>query len=258
MRISLRAEKAIKWVKDNENASGGIAAWSGFKSYPETTGYLIPSLLAYGEGELCKRLADWLVSIQNKDGSFNGLDDIPRVFDTGAIMEGLYAIGRKKEADKAKAWIESQRNKYKTLNSQSTQERSDFYNMRVEGLLQNKKYPDYSWFDDGKQRTHYLAYGLEGMHALGVDIKEWLEKLPAGGVMPSYVNSSWKSLGGTDTTATAQIGALRLKCGLPFDPSALYALQLPNGGLPHDTGDSRQISWAVKYFLEYERIANAN
>lgn len=259
MRISLRAEKAIEWIKANENKSGGIAAWSGYKSYPEVTGYLIPTLLEYGEKELCKRLADWLVSIQNKDGSFNGLDDIPRVFDTGAITEGLYSIGRLDSASTAGIWIKSQRNEQtKTLKTQPGSSVSNFYNMRVEGLLQNKKYPDYSWFDDGKQRTHYLAYGLEGMHALGVDIKEWLEKLPAGGIMPSYVDSSWKSLGGSDTTATAQIGVLRLKCGMSFDPSALYALQLENGGLPHDTGDSRQISWAVKYFLDYERIANAN
>lgn len=258
MRISMRAEKAVNWIKQNENTNGGIAAWSGHRSYPEVTGYLIPSLLAYGETELCKRLADWLVSIQHKDGSFDGIDGVKRVFDTGAVMEGLYAVGRKKEADKAKAWIQSQRNKDKTLKSQLDQERSNFYNMRVEGLLGNKDAVIPAWFEDGKQRTHYLAYGLEGLYALGVEITEYLKRLPSSGIMPAYVDSDWKPLSGSDTTATAQIGILKLKNGLPFDPSALYALQLPNGGLPHDTGDSRQISWAIKYFLDYERIANAD
>lgn len=270
MRISMRAEeerkldyivrvtRALGWVKKNENIGGGIAAWTGYKSYPEVSGYLIPSLLAYNETELCKRLADWLVSIQHKDGSFDGIDGVKRVFDTGAIMEGLYAVGRKKEADKARVWIQSQRNKDKTLKSQPDQERSNFYNMRVEGLLGNKDAVIPSWFEDGKQRTHYLAYGLEGLYALGVDITEYLGRLPSSGIMPAYVDSDWKSLSGTDTTATAQIGILKLKNGLAFDPSALYALQMDNGGLPHDTGDSRQISWAVKFFLDLERIINAD
>ena len=262
MRISMRAEKAVNWIKQNENTNGGIAAWSGHRSYPEVTGYLIPSLLAYGETELCKRLADWLVSIQHKDGSFDGIDGVKRVFDTGAVMEGLSAVGRKKEADRARVWIQSQRNSNKFLKVQPDQERTEFYTMRVEGLIDNKdalaRWHAVEWFNDGRQRTHYLAYGLEGIQKMGVDITEYLNKLPSSGIMPAYVDDNWKSLSGTDTTATAQIGILKLKNGLTFDPSALYALQLPNGGLPHDTGDSRQISWAIKYFLDYERIANAD
>lgn len=266
MRISMRAEKAIEWLKLAQNQDGGIAAWLDgehrHKSYPEVTGYLIPTLLNYGEQEMAEKCAKWLASIQNSNGSFDGIDGVQRTFDSGAIMEGFTALGMEWERVQVRDWIDKQRNKNHFLKVQPDQERTEFYTMRVEGLLGNQdslaRWYAVDWFNNGRQRTHYLAYGLEGMHALGVDIKEWLEKLPAGGIMPSYVDSSWKSLGGSDTTATAQIGVLRLKCGMSFDPSALYALQLENGGLPHDTGDSRQISWAVKYFLDYERIANAN
>lgn len=258
MRISLRAEKAIQWLKDNEHPEGGIRAWSGHKAYPEVSGYLIPTLLDYGEKELAKRIADWLVSIQHKDGSFDGLDGIPRTFDTGAIMEGLYRIGYTAQADKAKAWIDSQRNQYGCLKSQHDSDTHNFYNVRVEGLLKTKELPAYKWFEGGKQRTHYLAYGFEGMLNLGYDITEELNKLPASGIMPAYVDENWKPVSGTDTTATAQIAILRIKSGLPFDPTALYALQMDNGGLPHDTGDNRQISWAVKYFLDMERLIDGN
>ena len=266
MRVSLRAQKAIEWLKRAQNSDGGIAAWLDgehrHKSYPEVTGYLIPTLLAYEEKELAQKCADWLVSIQHKDGSFDGLDGVSRTFDTGAIMEGLYAIGYIKEADKAKAWIESQRNDHLFLKVQPDQERTELYTMRVEGLLGNKEafagWNTIDWFNGGKQRVHYLAYGLEGMHALGVDITGYLERLPASGIMPAYVDENFKAASGTDTTATAQIGVLRLKSGLPFDPQALYDLQRPDGGLPHDTSDSRQICWAVKYFLDFERLYNAD
>ncbi len=266
MCISLRAEKAIEWLKLAQNPDGGIAAWLDdehrHKSYPEVTGYLIPTLLAYGERELAEKCAKWLAGIQNSNGSFDGIDGVQRTFDSGAIMEGFTALGMEWERVQVRDWIDLQRNKNHHLKVQPNQERSEFYTMRVEGLLGNqealKLWPVETWFTNGRQRTHYLAYGLEGMHALGADITEWLEKFPAGGIMPSYVDSNFKSLGGSDTTATAQIGVLRLKCGLSFDPSALYALQLPNGGLPHDTGDNRQICWAIKYFLDYERIANGN
>ena len=269
MRISLRAQKAIEWLKRAQNPDGGIAAWLDgehrHKSYPEVTGYLIPTLLAYEEKELAQKCADWLVSIQHKDGSFDGLDGVPRTFDTGAIMEGIYAIGYVKEAAKAREWIESQRNPHGSLRSQVDRDTDNFYNMRVEGLLGNKNHSTYQWFDSAKQRVHYLAYGLEGMFNLGYDIKDYLEKLPSFGLMPAYVesvwdgtNESWKAVSGTDTTATAQIGVLRLKSGLPFDPQALYDLQRPDGGLPHDASDSRQICWAVKYFLDFERLYNAD
>jgi hypothetical protein len=89
-------------------ADGGVAAhyslrtgWSS--SYPETTGYIVPTLLAVaardGDRRLepaVRRMLDWLVSIQFGDGSFQGgnVDAEPRVpvvFNTGQILFGLAA-----------------------------------------------------------------------------------------------------------------------------------------------------------------------
>jgi uncharacterized protein YyaL (SSP411 family) len=71
------------------------------RSYPETTGYLIPTLLRLGEAAADRRFTDsalragaWLLQIQRHDGSFPDLAGSPQVFDTGQIVEGLLALHR--------------------------------------------------------------------------------------------------------------------------------------------------------------------
>lgn len=261
MRISQRAKKAIGWIKANENKGGGIASWTGNISYPEVTGYTIPTLLHYGEKELATRLGDWLLTIQNETGYFRGLDGVPRVFDTFACYEGLTALGKKYSdaAKRAAAWIETQKLPSGFYRSQHDSERIDFYNARAAGTLdkaQAGKWLLRDWFDGGKQRAHYLAYGLEGLLNAGLDVTPHVGKLTITGIAPAYIDKEYRAINGTDTCATAQIGILRLKCGFEFDPSALYSMQLESGGFPHDQSDRREISWAVKYFLDFERLVN--
>ncbi len=85
----------------SRSADGGVArhyslvdGWS--TSYPETTGYVVPTMLALGERERARRMLDWLVSIQFPEGGFQGglIDSTPRVpvtFNTGQILLGLAA-----------------------------------------------------------------------------------------------------------------------------------------------------------------------
>jgi uncharacterized protein YyaL (SSP411 family) len=72
-------------------------------SYPETTGYLIPTMLEYAEymndNDLQKRAylaAQWLVEIQMKCGGWEGgqvgKGNEPRVFNTAMILDGLVAV----------------------------------------------------------------------------------------------------------------------------------------------------------------------
>jgi hypothetical protein len=72
-------------------------------SYPETTGYIIPTLMAYAkiknEHEIrncCVRAANWLVEIQKSSGGWQGetlKDNRPEVvFNTGQIIRGLIAV----------------------------------------------------------------------------------------------------------------------------------------------------------------------
>ena len=78
-----------------------VAGWS--TSYPETTGYILPTFLEYarrtGRGDMrerARRMADWFVRIQLPGGAFQGgrVDSEPRVpvtFNTGQILLGLAA-----------------------------------------------------------------------------------------------------------------------------------------------------------------------
>jgi hypothetical protein len=90
------------------SADGGVArdyslltGWSS--SYPETTGYIIPTMIALaqrsGDAALharARRMLDWCVAIQFPQGGFQGgkIDSTPRVpvtFNTGQVLLGLAA-----------------------------------------------------------------------------------------------------------------------------------------------------------------------
>ncbi len=87
------AKRALDWIRAHESPTGGIRVHSDrTEAYPEVTGYVVPTLLQYGERELATRLVRWLVSIQAADGSYPDPDEgVPHVFDTGQILRGLLA-----------------------------------------------------------------------------------------------------------------------------------------------------------------------
>lgn len=78
-----------------------ISGWA--TSYPETTGYIIPTMLAYAEWrndvnarESARRMLDWCLDIQLEGGGFQGgkIDAepvVPVTFNTGQILIGLAA-----------------------------------------------------------------------------------------------------------------------------------------------------------------------
>jgi hypothetical protein len=103
-------EEALAWLcraQDNSaSRDGGVArdyslltGWN--TSYPETTGYIIPTLLECarlradaGLRERAARMLDWLVSIQFAEGGFQGgvvgaEPVVPVTFNTGQILMGL-------------------------------------------------------------------------------------------------------------------------------------------------------------------------
>src|SRR6266481_5655755 len=101
----------VGWMLDAQRPDGGIAAYysllTGYsESYPEVTGYIIPTLYDFGRltGDLVARHAiylatDWLLSLQMTSGAFPGGLHItasgphnnaqPSVFNTGQILQGL-------------------------------------------------------------------------------------------------------------------------------------------------------------------------
>lgn len=104
--------ESIDWLcraqDRSASADGGVARHysliSGWAtSYPETTGYIIPTLIAYGDRtgrndllDRARRMLDWLVRIQLPSGAFQGgrVDSkpvVPVTFNTGQILLGLAA-----------------------------------------------------------------------------------------------------------------------------------------------------------------------
>jgi len=105
-------DAALGWLCTAQDCSashdGGVArhfslltGWG--TSYPETTGYIVPTFIWCGQllrrqelSDRARRMLDWLVTIQLPDGAFQGgtvgsSPVVPTVFDTGQILMGLAA-----------------------------------------------------------------------------------------------------------------------------------------------------------------------
>ncbi|WP_434741514.1 hypothetical protein [Micromonospora sp. SH-82] len=104
-------DAALTWVCAAHDATGGNGVSAGYDlrtgwqpTYPETSGYLIPTLLrgavALDRPELADRatrIGGWLLGLQRPDGSFpggTGTEGPAVVFDTGQILLGLSALHR--------------------------------------------------------------------------------------------------------------------------------------------------------------------
>ncbi|MCI5080917.1 MAG: hypothetical protein MRY78_04455 [Saprospiraceae bacterium] len=119
-----RSNLAKKWLRksilcnDGQGSSGFFDLRNGWSAaYPETTGYLIETLLDWEMEKEAISCAYWLLGLQRKDGSFPGGigSDLARpsiVFDTAMILFGLLAAFRQtkeerfaKAAEKACQWL---------------------------------------------------------------------------------------------------------------------------------------------------------
>jgi hypothetical protein len=117
----------VDWIFHAQRPDGGIAAYYSFltgysESYPEVTGYIIPTLYDFGHltGNLVARHAiylatDWLLSLQMTSGAFPGGlhrsdsgpggNAQPSVFNTGQILQGLVRAHVETHTDTRKAEI---------------------------------------------------------------------------------------------------------------------------------------------------------
>lgn len=101
-------DKAVRWLIEAQKANpdGGMGSfhlinkWSS--SYPETTGYIIPTLINYGKkynetepAERAENASDFLLKIQRRSGGWQGgrvAENKPEiVFNTGQVMRGMIA-----------------------------------------------------------------------------------------------------------------------------------------------------------------------
>lgn len=125
----LATARAVNWLlraqestpDDGMGSFHLVNGWSS--SYPETTGYIIPTLLQYAAErnddnirEAAVRAADWLISIQRPPGGWQGgrvnENKPPIVFNTAQIIRGImgvYKLTRDRKylqsAQKAGDWL---------------------------------------------------------------------------------------------------------------------------------------------------------
>ncbi len=264
--------KTLEWLYRAEQPHGGIAAWqlSGgayHSSYVEVSGYLIPSLIKWGAGDLAIRCANWLLTVQNSDSSFTGLDGVPRPFDTSAVIEGLEAIYKatgtaiyRAAANVATDWMRTQISNDGYLYNSPGNHAPNLYNLRASAIIGNYAEVDY-WRGRplivGRERSHYLAYALEGLLNFGAReiAMPYIELAYSRGYLLQsfYVDEDWRPLfNDWDICSSAQMALLFKRVGLDVERhyQAIQKQIKPDGGVPQSNSDDRSLSWGAKFYLD--------
>ncbi len=282
--------KALQWVQRHELPTGGVRVHSEHRcGYPEVTGYLVPTLLDYGERELARRLVHWLMCTQRADGGFPCHNGTPYVFDTGQILRGLLAAsdlvaGALDCAERAGDYLcrqmpgegrEGFGNRYGGVMPETVHlyvlppliaaaeklHRPDFRSAAENCCRYYMHHPD---FLKMTSLTHFQAYELEALielnHAESArPTLDALQKLQAAdGGLRGYQGVTW-----TCSTGLAQLAVCWYRMGdwEPADRGMLWLEQHqePGGGFRGSYGagaayfPKEEISWAVKYYLDAHR-----
>jgi hypothetical protein len=260
-------DQTLMWLYSAECPDGGLSAWKDQtgrweRVYPEVTGYLIPTLLRWGAADLAERCAAWLARTQASDGSWPGMDGVPRPFDTAAIIEGLRCMdGYGKSVSRAEEYVRSMITSEGYILNSKEWKRPEVYNLRASAIIGNRRELEYrtkAGFGV-RERTHYIAYALEG--ALNLGAEDWVKPIlelahtTYKGLFPFYVNSDWSATEPEmDVCATAQMGILFCRVGMDARPyyDAVKRQVEPNGGVPQGVVDKRQIAWGAKFWLDFQ------
>ena len=205
---------AADWLISAQKAGkdDGVPAFHSFgrwaKSYPETTGYIIPTFFdlyhhtnnkIYKESAL--KMADWLLLIQLKNGAFPMMNlKTPIVFDTGQVLFGLIRTYKElkddkylNSANKAGQWISKiknwKKNTYKNAGQRAYHTRVAWALLELYEVTQDDSYLfvakkildgalsqqlDNGWFMEsnfgsrGTPLTHTIAYTIRGLLESGV------------------------------------------------------------------------------------------
>jgi GT2 family glycosyltransferase len=253
---------ALNWVESQEHPNGGISAWPGHAQYNECTGYLLPTLLDHYAYDLATRLARWLITRQNSDGSWNGLDDnVPHTFDTAACVEGLRVMkeipGAIEAAKKGEEWLKSMRRDDGVMLAIPGKSESRCYSMRASAIIGDDTPAEY-WMEQlpklRGERSHYIAYCLEGLWRVGKHdfVKEWVERAAKkfGPIMPM----TWDGSRDVDYCASAQFGILRAWAGMEYGDvlQALRSMIDSDGAIRLSNTGNNRVIWTMKFYLDLE------
>lgn len=280
--------RAIEWIRTQITDSDGILVHSSHtNAYPEVSGYLVPTLLQYGERDMVVNLVRWLLCIQRADGSYTDPDRCePHVFDTAQVLRGLLAAGelvpQAPEASRRAAdylcsqMVEGGKGGFGVRYSGSIPESVHLYalpplHQAAEALsepgyrLAAEQCLEYYLAQkdtlDVSDLTHFVGYELEAVIDLGrADMaKSVLEALrerqAADGSVRGVDGAPWVC-----TPGLAQLAICWYKAGQwePADKALtwLEAHQQPTGGFLGSYGPMAsyfpdvELSWAAKFYLD--------
>ncbi|MFA5864850.1 MAG: methyltransferase domain-containing protein [Phycisphaerae bacterium] len=284
--------RALSWVRANRLSFGGIKVHSRHPgAYPEVTGYLLPTLLDYGEKSLAMDCLRWLLCIQHGDGSYCDPDQgQPYVFDTGQVLRGLLAgvdllPGVSEAARRSADYLCSQmvdggRVGFGSRYAGSVPESVHLYVLpalhRASEIFVDEKYRlaaqrclefyiAHENFLRKSDLTHFLAYELEALIDLGRDdlAKPVLDYLRREQKADGWV----RGIGGAEWVCTpglAQLAICWYKTGQweAADRAVewLEKHQCSNGGLRGSYGRGAtyfpkvELSWALKFYLDAHHL----
>jgi malonyl-CoA O-methyltransferase len=263
-------------------------------AYPEVSGYLVPSLIAYGERGLARRSLEWLINIQQPDGSFTDPDGgAPYIFDTGQVLRGLNAgiglvPGAAGAAGRAAHWLVGRMidggqggfpEAYQGLDH--VPETVQLYVLsplrEAATLLGEPNWAEAAdrclqyylgrpdLLDLDRSLTHFLAYEIEALIDLGqADLVgptlERLERLQRrDGSLRGICGADWVC-----TPGLLQIAICWYKTGRPEPADRAIGWverhQLSSGGFLGSYGrrawyfPKEELSWTAKYYLDANRL----
>jgi len=279
--------RALAWIQAQELPTGGIRVHSAHSNaYPEVTGYLIPTLLEYGERELATRLIRWLICIQRADGSYTSSNGVPYVFDTGQALRGLLAGAEhvpaalnaaRRAADYlcqsiiekgSRGFIEE----YSGTIAESVHlyvlpalwEAAKVFQESEYQLVAEKCFEYYCGLEDFLQienLTHFLGYELEAL----IDLDSTKMAIPVLNTLRNLQEEDGSVRAESDklwicTPGLAQLAICWYKVGEwePADKAVtwLEKHQQPNGGFLGSMGSGAtyfpnvELSWSAKFYLD--------
>ena len=294
---------AIVWIKQaqDEGTNDGISALYHAKrgiwhnSYPEVSGYIIPTLIAAGEEDRALRVSRWLITQQLAQGSIPlGFWDSKSaaVFDTGAVLLGWIAAqeveydpSTELAIEKAVYWLERCWKGYRwtrvgteasqpaTINvraiwplalrdSPIVDELLDYFLERIDPngfpRMTDDQFPD-------MPLSHFIVYVARGFFESGLiePATRIMENLPS--VPVARYNSNWEPV--TDDiciTGVAQASIMFRKLGFRAEAQRglnyLETLTAPWGSDPIDGKyfSHCQISWCAKFIADAWKEADSH
>jgi len=207
--LILHRQHAVTWILNAQKATpnGGVSAWYNLStgycptSYPEVTGYIIPTMfdLFHITGEkkyrdVAIKMADWIISVQLSTGAVPAMDfSTPYVFDTGQCISGWVRAYKEtgdvrylKAAEKAASWLVGMQSKDGsfpltplTCSTHTYHSRVSWVLLQLYELTQNSIYKNVAisnldWALDfqrpdgwcvpvSQETTHFIAYSGRGM-----------------------------------------------------------------------------------------------